>query len=195
MVQWMRNREPRYKGTSKIEMERPSQSYIADVRSLSHYSATSSADQDVLDAPADRETAQACRCHSSKTSPFFPEQGPSCGQCRQVDARRSKASHRFIQRRVHALERYGVQLRDHNAGSLDPSKRNERAACSRGAGRHMMLQYGRQYTRTMRIGSSRHVMMVSSNTGNPISIMSKQYKGMMIILYEAWPFHQMTPNL
>ncbi|KAL8639085.1 MAG: hypothetical protein Q9228_003834 [Teloschistes exilis] len=31
LVQWMRNREPRYKGTSKIEMERPSQSYIADM--------------------------------------------------------------------------------------------------------------------------------------------------------------------
>ncbi|KAL8701891.1 MAG: hypothetical protein Q9201_004677 [Fulgogasparrea decipioides] len=31
MVQWMRNRQPRYKGASKVEMERPSPSYISDM--------------------------------------------------------------------------------------------------------------------------------------------------------------------
>lgn len=31
MIQWMRNRQPRYKGAPKVEMERPSASYIADV--------------------------------------------------------------------------------------------------------------------------------------------------------------------
>ncbi|KAL8671479.1 MAG: hypothetical protein Q9168_004014 [Polycauliona sp. 1 TL-2023] len=31
MVQWMRNRQPRYKGAPKVEMERPSPSYIADM--------------------------------------------------------------------------------------------------------------------------------------------------------------------
>ena len=31
MVQWMRNRQPRYKGGARIERERPSPSYIIDV--------------------------------------------------------------------------------------------------------------------------------------------------------------------
>ncbi|KAI4116714.1 MAG: hypothetical protein LQ345_002918 [Seirophora villosa] len=31
MVQWMRNRQPRYKGASKVEIERPSASYLANV--------------------------------------------------------------------------------------------------------------------------------------------------------------------
>ncbi|KAL8802649.1 MAG: hypothetical protein Q9182_003665 [Xanthomendoza sp. 2 TL-2023] len=31
MVQWMRNRQPRYKGAPKVELERPSASYIADM--------------------------------------------------------------------------------------------------------------------------------------------------------------------
>ena len=32
MVQWMRRRQPRYKGGGRMEMERPSPSYIIDVR-------------------------------------------------------------------------------------------------------------------------------------------------------------------
>ena len=32
MVQWMRNRQPRYKAASKVEYERPSASYMVDVR-------------------------------------------------------------------------------------------------------------------------------------------------------------------
>ena len=35
MVQWMRHRQPRYKGGPRIEMERPSPSYMIDVRGLS----------------------------------------------------------------------------------------------------------------------------------------------------------------
>ena len=31
MVQWMRRRQPRYKGGGRMEMERPSPSYIVDV--------------------------------------------------------------------------------------------------------------------------------------------------------------------
>ena len=31
MVQWMRHRQPRYKGGGRMEMERPSPSYIVDV--------------------------------------------------------------------------------------------------------------------------------------------------------------------
>ncbi|KAL8913089.1 MAG: hypothetical protein Q9171_002069 [Xanthocarpia ochracea] len=31
MVQWMRNRQPRYKGSPRVELERPSPSYIADM--------------------------------------------------------------------------------------------------------------------------------------------------------------------
>lgn len=31
MLQWMRNRQPRYKGAPKVELERPSASYIANV--------------------------------------------------------------------------------------------------------------------------------------------------------------------
>jgi len=31
MVQWMRNRRPRYKGAVMLEAERPSPSYIVDV--------------------------------------------------------------------------------------------------------------------------------------------------------------------
>lgn len=31
MVQWMRHRQPRYKGGGRIEMERPSPSYAVDV--------------------------------------------------------------------------------------------------------------------------------------------------------------------
>lgn len=34
MVQWMRSRQPRYKAASKVEFERPSPSYIVDVRDL-----------------------------------------------------------------------------------------------------------------------------------------------------------------
>lgn len=34
MVQWMRHRQPRYKGGVKMEVERPSPSYVIDVRSL-----------------------------------------------------------------------------------------------------------------------------------------------------------------
>lgn len=33
MVQWMRHRQPRYKGGVKMEIERPSSSYVVDVRS------------------------------------------------------------------------------------------------------------------------------------------------------------------
>lgn len=36
MVQWMRNRQPRYKGGAQIEMERPSPSYVIDVRRLNY---------------------------------------------------------------------------------------------------------------------------------------------------------------
>ena len=35
MVQWMRHRQPRYKGGPRLEMERPSPSYIVDVRGSS----------------------------------------------------------------------------------------------------------------------------------------------------------------
>lgn len=31
MVQWMRNRKPRYRGGVMMEMERPSSSYVVDV--------------------------------------------------------------------------------------------------------------------------------------------------------------------
>lgn len=31
MVQWMRNRQPRYKGGARLEMERPSPSFVIDV--------------------------------------------------------------------------------------------------------------------------------------------------------------------
>ena len=34
MVQWMRHRQPRYKGGARLEMERPSPSYIVDVCSF-----------------------------------------------------------------------------------------------------------------------------------------------------------------
>jgi len=34
MVQWMRHRQPRYKGGVRMEMERPSPSYIVDVCSF-----------------------------------------------------------------------------------------------------------------------------------------------------------------
>lgn len=33
MVHWMRNRQPRYKGAPRVELERPSPSYIAQVGS------------------------------------------------------------------------------------------------------------------------------------------------------------------
>ena len=35
MVQWMRNRQPRFKGGAKLEMERPSPSFVVNV---CHYS-------------------------------------------------------------------------------------------------------------------------------------------------------------
>lgn len=37
MVQWMRHRQPRYKGGVRMEMERPSASYIVDVCSTMLY--------------------------------------------------------------------------------------------------------------------------------------------------------------
>ena len=36
MVQWMRHRRPRYKGGHSLETERPSASYIVDVRRNVH---------------------------------------------------------------------------------------------------------------------------------------------------------------
>lgn len=36
MVQWMRTRQPRYKGGHRLETERPSPSFAVDVRDLSH---------------------------------------------------------------------------------------------------------------------------------------------------------------
>lgn len=36
VVHWMRHRQPRYKGSYTGEAERPSISYIVDVREISH---------------------------------------------------------------------------------------------------------------------------------------------------------------
>lgn len=60
MVQWMRNRRPLYKGGNRMEVERPSASYIIDVGS-NH----------------DRELGDDLV--TDRLSSFFPTDGPSHG--------------------------------------------------------------------------------------------------------------------
>ena len=65
-VQWMRNRRPRYKGNSLLEMERPSPSYIVDVctfRALHPCYPTKA----LLDAPALRKIHKCGRNHPSQS--------------------------------------------------------------------------------------------------------------------------------
>ena len=93
MVQWMRNRQPRYKGGAYLEMERPSPSYVIDVCCRSH-SCCSKDMADKLqfsDAPTGCRSPARGRHNTLKTSALFPEQNQTPGECGQMDARRAAA--------------------------------------------------------------------------------------------------------
>lgn len=69
------------------------------------------------DDATDCETTPPRRCHPCQAPPFLSEQSAPRRQRGQMDTRGSKTSHRILQRRIHSLERYGLQLRDDHAGT------------------------------------------------------------------------------
>ena len=61
MVQWMRHRRPQYTGGAKIEVERPSASYIVDVSTPTHVNLDILADPSLESGPPSACEAQE-RC-------------------------------------------------------------------------------------------------------------------------------------
>ena len=113
MVPWMRHRQPRYKGGARMEFERPSASYIVDVR-LSYRIHMSDSKTMIftygLDSPTSCNTWQSSGCNSGQASAFFSQQAQASYQHSTMDPRRSKAVDRFKYWRVHAVEWNGFQL-------------------------------------------------------------------------------------
>ena len=83
MVQWMRNRQPRYKGGVYLEMERPSPSYVIDVCCRSHqYCSKDMTDKlPIADAPTWRQIPACSRHNTLETSALFPEQNQAPSEC------------------------------------------------------------------------------------------------------------------
>ena len=68
MVQWMSTRQPRYKGSHKLDLERPSASYVVDVRRSIHIQVYEGTDGDTLDATSSGKSRPSCRFHSRSPS-------------------------------------------------------------------------------------------------------------------------------
>ena len=113
MVQWMRNRRPRYKGGVMLEAERPSPSYIVDVGDQYNDTifwpcfAVSDPCDSLLDASPCCKT-QCCRYCTSKASSLISEQNQTPYQHCTMDTRRSAVFDRLKQWRIHTVERHRV---------------------------------------------------------------------------------------
>ena len=118
MVHWMRNRQPRYKGGYQGEMERPSASYIIDVRpmpppadlfNVPHLTA--------IDATTTGKTSPSRRLSTCPTLTLLLKQDQTSSQCCEMDTRRPPITHSFQQWRIHPLEWHWVQFRDDHAST------------------------------------------------------------------------------
>jgi hypothetical protein len=122
MVQWMCVRQPRYKGSHKLEWERPSASYIVDVRCLHTDSMYPSAPKKKFfllikltfrasaDAPSSRQNRVARR-HCSRppfTSVYWKVK--EAYYCGEMDARRATFVDWGSYRGIHAVEWHCIQL-------------------------------------------------------------------------------------
>ena len=119
MVQWMRNRQPRYKGGARIEMERPSPSYIIDVCCIKRFllaSLSGSNQQRSTGAPPSCQSPTCRRRNTFETPTFITQQDKTSSERCQMDPRRSAVVDWVKQRRVHTVEWDRFQLRNHNAG-------------------------------------------------------------------------------
>ena len=86
MVQWMRHRRPQYIGGAKIEVERPSASYIVDVCPTIDVNLDTTADLSLEPGPASACKAQErCGCCSCETLTLLPEQAQAPNQHRTMD--------------------------------------------------------------------------------------------------------------
>lgn len=148
----------------------------------------------MLDASAG--CSRTCRrCCSSSTLTFLSQQNQTSGQYRTVDSRRATVVDRVEQRRIHLMERYGLQLRNYHAGSSLPHQKHQTYSQTlTQCRRHTTQPFELQRIHMAKIGSSQRIRTASSSTGRRTSTMSRLYKHIMsqsVILH----FHPMITNL
>lgn len=108
VVHYMRHRQPRYRGSYAGEVERPSPSYIVDVRTNTSHEPAALILKLGTDATTIRPSHQSSRLRTIKASSLFPQQNQAPHQCGTMDARRTKVVNGQQQWRVYALERHRV---------------------------------------------------------------------------------------
>ena len=80
MVQWMRHRQPKYKGGVRMEVERPSPSYVVDVcesyneRGPSAVHNLSDGEDGILDPATSCKATESCRFDTCETPTLLFEQ-------------------------------------------------------------------------------------------------------------------------
>ena len=109
MVQWMRHRQPRYKGGGRMEMERPSPSYIVDVCSCMRIH-TSSDFSLRVDAPAFCKASKRRGFCTCETPTLFPKQSQASHQRREMDTGRKTTVDGLQYWRIYAVEWHGLQF-------------------------------------------------------------------------------------
>lgn len=160
MVQWMRNRQPRYRGGVRLEMERPGPNYIVDVnKSIPRYALPLFWLKSPLDPSPSCETKCAGRRSTDETPTLFPKQSQTSYQRHTVDTRWASPVDWKQRWRIHTVEWHGLQFWDDHAGKKSLSS-NILPQTLMASFRHMTRLYGQQFSRTMKIGLYRRTTPV-----------------------------------